>query len=115
MNIKRLCLIAGLLSLPVAYANAADITINVPVELTDVPAANTVVVVRCVATLGAGSAARPLSEGISAITIPPSKNYSGTKVIVIRNVEEPTFVRGAGLSLNYKCELLASPEQPALT
>ena len=45
MNIKRLCLVAGLLSLPVTYASAAEeITINVRVEVTNLPAASRQVV-----------------------------------------------------------------------
>ena len=53
MNIKRLCLIAGLLGLPVAYANAGEITINVPVELTNVPVTHPNLRINCQVGSGA--------------------------------------------------------------
>ena len=81
MNIKHLCLIAGLLGLPVAYANAGEITINVPVEITNFPAA-TGAKVTCRTGIGDGTESQ--SSGISrVINIPANRNYSGVVAVTI--------------------------------
>ena len=67
MSIKRLCLIAALLGLPAA-ANAVEITINVPVEITNGPTDRPIHVV-CYVGIGradtalAGSSPVPRSSG----------------------------------------------------
>lgn len=119
MNIKRLCLIAGLLALPVAHANAAEIIINVPVELTNVPVANTRASVTCQAGVGAPSTVprelwtghSAIGEGYAEVAIPASRNYRGTVRLVM--------MAAAGKSLDaathYKCFLIGTVGQPPLT
>lgn len=109
MNIKRLCLIAGLLSLPVAYANAADITINVPVEIDNFPAANTKAKVACSATIGIDGA---LVGTTTAKTIIPSKGrpFRATVPLLLRSVGD----RSPDEATHYKCRLVNIDGEPAL-
>ena len=112
MNIKRLCLIAGLLSLPVTYANAAEgITINVRVEVTNLPAASQQVAVNCSVGVGAPSSG---AYGWSEANLRSSgrayipgdvRNYSGDVRIQIREVTRPG--RYLVDATHYKCVLFA--------
>jgi hypothetical protein len=110
MNITRLCLIAGLLGLPVAYANAAQVTINVPVEITNVPTGVTHIGVECRAGVGTPpsgtgiwSAASGRGSAGKDITIPSSRNYRGVVKVVINAGDDAT---------HYKCMLKGYEGQP---
>ncbi len=116
---KHLFLFAGLLALPIA-AKAADMTLNVPVELTNVPAANTQINVACRVGVGAGPTTVPraiwpsdsqIGGGSATVTIPTNRNYRGTVRIEV--------TASPGKSLNaathYKCQLQTMAGQPALT
>jgi hypothetical protein len=111
MNIKRLCLIASLLGLPVAYsnANAGEVIIRVPVELTNVPAAIRQVRVNC--WTGVGNDGSTRSFGVSAaFNIPENRNYSGAVDITVSGSR-------VDAATNYNCDLQAwpaGPGQPAL-
>ena len=110
MNIKRICLIAGLIVLPVAYANAGQVTINVPVELTNVPAGTTTIHVGCRVGVGAApsgegiwSAATGRGNGGATLTIPPSGSYSGVARVEITAGDDAT---------HYKCSFRGIEGQP---
>ena len=109
MNIKRLCLIAGLLSLPVAYANAADITINVPVEIDNFPAVNTKVIVGCSARVGINGGV--VSSASKTITVPAGRSYRGTVRLPLSSVGDRSPVEAT----HYQCQLNNISGQPALT
>ena len=108
MNIKRLCLIAGLLSLPVAYANASEITINVPIDIINLSGANRTIGVLCEVGVGAlpnwGGAS---AIGHAGVVFVADKNFNGTKSIQIganagRNLDNAT---------HYKCTLKLDRER----
>jgi len=107
MNIKHLCLIAGLLSLPVAYANAGEVTINVPVELTNVPAANLQVRVFCMTGVGVGLAIDTRDMGYADINIPENRNYRGAASITVTGSK-------VDAATHYWCYLVAVSGQPVL-
>lgn len=94
MSIKRLCLIAGLFGLPVAFANAAELRINVPIELTNIPASHgTQIIVLCHAGVGPSFSIVPgagASVGSASVAVPPSRNYRGTMIVVIRAGNDAT-------------------------
>lgn len=113
MNLKRLCLIAGLLGLPVAYANAVEITINVPVEATNVPAGNTTLNIDCHVGVGAPSTAvdgtwNPrdiIGMGTGEITVPSSRSVAATVSVVI--TKNPANALTLDAATHYKCLRLA--------
>lgn len=111
MNIKHLCLIAGLLGLPVAYsnANAGEVIIKVPVELTNVPADIQQVRVNC--WTGVGNSGSSRTFGVSnAFNIPANRNYSGVVAVTVSG-------SGVDAATNYNCALQAwpaGPDQPSL-
>lgn len=100
MNIKHLCLIAGLLGLPVAYANATtEIIFNVPVELTNVPRDYASIVVKCTIGIGPPHTWHQDSTRYNAreaIPIPASRNISRVVHLRINLVTTET---------HYLCEL----------
>ena len=108
MNIKHLCLIVGLLGLPVAYANAGEITINVPVELTNLPAANSEITLFCRVGVGDAGASPGYSGanaiGMGSLRFQVDENFNGTKQIPIR--AHPG--RNLDVATHYTCELLSS-------
>ena len=101
MNIKRLCLIAGLLCLLVANANARQISINVPVALTNVPVANTRVSVVC--NVRDGSVA--VGGASNTIVVPEGRSYSGIVVVTGLHPDRAT---------HYTCNLSNVLGEPAL-
>lgn len=110
MNVKCKCLIAVLLGLPVAYANAGQVTINVPVELTNVPAGITTIHVSCRVGVGPApsgegiwSAARSRGSGTGSVTIPSSRSYSGVARVSINAGDDAT---------HYKCSLQGVEGEP---
>ncbi len=138
MNTRtRYFLFAALLTLPLA-AQAADLTINVPVELTNVPAANTSVSVICRVGVGDGPTIWPEDSAIgwnyAIVPIPGSNPGAGAgpagaavaaggvdKFPVNRNFRgtvklEITALPGKSLSdaTHYKCQLKTLIGQPAL-
>ena len=104
MNIKHLFLIAGLLSLPIAYANAGEVTINVPVELTNVPAAIRQVRVNCWTGVGGDGSTRTFSTS-GVLNIPENRNYRGVVDITVSGSKVDT-------ATNYNCSLQAFPVGP---
>ena len=138
MNIKRLCLIAGLLGLPVAYANALDmtpvipgmqetqnsirsgiarsgngtasgITINVPIELDNFPAANIRPVVLCKVMVGDGGT--EIGAGASTINV-HKRHYRGSVSIQINSTSSAAYLDEA---THYHCRLAAQAPEPAFT
>ncbi|HEX5636841.1 MAG TPA: hypothetical protein VFY78_07115 [Gammaproteobacteria bacterium] len=107
MNIKHLCLIAGLLGLPVANANAGEITINVPVELTNVPAANLQVRVVCMTGVGDGVSMVNRDIGHADINVPENRNYRGVESIRVTASK-------VDAATHYWCYLVAASGQPVL-
>jgi hypothetical protein len=112
MNRNRLLLIVGLLVLPVAFANAAQVTIHVPVEIANAPTGTTEIHVSCRAGVGPPppgtgiwSAASGRGFGGASLTIPPSGNYSGTARVVVNAGDDAT---------HYKCFLQGIVGQPSL-
>lgn len=101
MNIKRLCLIAGLFCLLVTSANARQISINVPVALTNVPVANTRIMVGC--NLRDGSVAA--GGASNTIVVPEGRSYSG--IVVVTGLHP---VRAT----HYTCSLSNISGEPAL-
>ena len=109
MSIKRLCLIAGLFGLPVAFANAAELKIRVPVELTNVPASyGREILVLCHAGVGPSFSIAPgagASGGRASITVPPSRNYRGAVIVKIDAGNDAT---------HYSCRLSGVGTAPPL-
>ena len=104
MNIKRLCLIAGLLGLPVTYANAGEVTINVPLELTNVPADIRQVRVNCWTGVGNDGSTRTFNTS-AAINIPENRSYRGAVAVTVRGSK-------VDAATNYSCGLQAFPVGP---
>jgi hypothetical protein len=111
MNRKHLLLFVALLVLPVAYADAAQVTINVPVEITNAPTGTTELRVFCYVGVGPPppgvgtiwSTANARGGGTATINVPPSGNYSGTTHVAILAGEDAT---------HYKCHLSGVGGQP---
>ena len=110
MRLKRICLIACLLGLPAAFADAAQVTINVPVDISNVPAGVTQVNVECRAGVGPAppgtgiwTAANARGTAGKGISIPPSGSYRGTVQVVINAGDDAT---------HYKCMLKGYEGQP---
>jgi hypothetical protein len=104
MNIKRLSLIAGLLSMVAAYANAAEITINVPVEITNGPLGKPVLVY-CYVGIGSVPPERgnDKEDGFYAIPGSPSSktlNYKGTLPVKLKPSAE------VDRATHYRCVLV---------
>lgn len=110
MNLKRLCLIAGLLGLPVSYAYAANVTLEVPYELTNVPAGINTIPVQCDLLTAAG-----VRVGGKAMFLPGLSNSNrsirGTLTVVFT-----TSVPGHSLddATRYMCRMWSNPGQPPL-
>lgn len=121
MNIrKHLYLFAGLLTLPIA-ANAASITINVPLELTNVPAGITQVSVVCRVGVGPGtriagnstwSADTHIGTKGATVTVPANRNYRDTLRIEVTALPLPG--KSIDAATHYACQLLQPIGQPAL-
>jgi hypothetical protein len=124
MNIKRLSLITALLAWPAAYAHAADITIVVPVSLSNVPAANRQVIVNCRVGVGVGPTTVPraiwpgtsaVGAGIYRIDLPASDGGNRAPAVARATVQ---ITSSAGRSLDeathYKCWLSNAAGQPTL-
>lgn len=110
MNIrKHLYLVAGLLALPVT-ANAVTITLNVPLDLTNVPASDRHVVVNCYVGVGAAptttmngnwEGASHVGQGGGSVAIPANRNYQGTLSIMI----QPAQGKSLDSATHYMCTM----------
>ena len=109
MNIKHLCLIASLLGLPVAYsnANAGEVTIRVPVELTNVPADIRQVGVYCSTSVGDDNSTRTTSDS-DKFNVPENRNYSGVVNVTVRGSK-------VDAATNYSCGISRYPRGPGGT
>lgn len=117
MNTRCQCLFAALLAvllaLPVAYADAGQVTINVPVEITNAPTGVTKVAVDC--RVGLGPAPPGLDSiwpgvtergsGAAYVTIPAAGSYRGVARVVVNARDGAT---------HYKCFFGGYAGQPAL-
>lgn len=119
MNIKHLCLIAGLLSLPVVYANAADITINVPVEMVNVPAANRNIDIECHVGVGPAPTAPGgtynarlalVGQGFYTLEVPSGGQVNQTVRVPITAMPGRTLDEAT----HYKCMMAGIAGQPVL-
>ncbi len=120
-KLKRLYLFIGLLALPLG-AHALDITINVPLELDNVPAANTHLMLNCHVGYGGSALFRTTqpywdtgtllgSSSPARITIDRSSN---TMRLYQRMVITAVPGKSLDTASHYKCELTATAGQPAL-
>lgn len=110
MNLKRLCLIAGLLGLPVGYAHAANVTLEVPYELTNVPAGINTIPVQCDLSTAAG--VRVGGKGMYL----PGLSASNRSIRGTLNVVFTTPMPGQSLdsATRYTCRMWSNPGQPPL-
>jgi hypothetical protein len=120
MDIKRLCLFAGLLALPVAsYASYADgsITITYRLDLTNFPAGNRLVVVHCEVGVGPPSATALASwdrttligQGAQTFEVPSDRRLLRSAAMSMT----ATSASPLDEATHYKCRMSGAPGEPA--
>lgn len=123
MSFKRLCLIAGLLALPSAYAQAADITIVVPVSLSNVPAFNRHIAVKCQVGVGVGPTTVPnaswphathIGTGINGVGLSGDSGRGTPLRARITVPIMPESGRSLDDATHYKCTLVSTNNEPVL-